>query len=327
MRKKVAIVGCGQLGSRHLQAIAKLGGPLRIQVVEPNSDNQRMSKKKLSEVLPENHCVEVEWLNDLKDLDHDSDLTIVSTTARGRAVILTKLAERGHRRFLIEKMVCQSQKEYQNILEVFDTWPIKGWVDCTRRYFPFYERIIPLMENEKNLIFNATGGNHGLGCNAIHLLDLYWRMIGLSKDLRLNGDYLSPSLLPNPRGTDLVEFAGTIVASTSEGSFASVSFHPGNAAPVLINITSDNYRIFVNEADEKALLARRENDWRWEEYEFQVIYSSNLTNRIASSIFKEDSCNLPTIQESFLLHDELFRIFNQHIKRVAGKIESLCPIT
>jgi predicted dehydrogenase len=327
MRKKVAIVGCGQLGSRHLQAIAKLGGPLKIQVVEPNSDNQRMSEMRLSEVLPEEHCVEVEWLNDLEDLDHESNLTIVSTTAGGRAEILTELAGRRHQRFLVEKMVCQSKEEYERLLAAFESRSVKGWVDCTRRYFPFYKRIMQLMENEKTIIFNATGGNHGLGCNAIHLLDLFWWMTGLSRELRLNGDYLSPTLLSNPRGDNLVEFSGTIVASTTKSSFASISFHPGNNSSVLVNITSDNYRVFVNEADEKALLARKENDWRWEEHEFQALYSSNLTTRIVRSIFEEDTCHLPTIQESFFLHEQLFRIFNQHIQRVTGSIGALCPIT
>ncbi len=323
----MAIVGCGQLGSRHLQAIAKLDGPIKIQIVEPNEDNRRMSQSRLSEVLPKNHSIEVEWLKSLEKLDHDPDLTIVSTKARERTAILEELTDKGHQRFLVEKMVCQSEEEYERLLVAFESRSVKGWVDCTRRYFPFYRRIVPLMENEKTLIFNAIGGNHGLGCNAIHFLDLFGWMSGLSRELRLNGKYLSPTLLSNPRGADLVEFAGTIIASTPEGSFASISFHPGNNAPVLINMTSENYRIFVNEAEEKALLARKENDWRWEEYEFQTIYSSNLTNRIASAIFEEDACILPTIQESALLHNELFRIFNQHIKRVTGKNESFCPIT
>jgi hypothetical protein len=152
-------------------------------------------------------------------------------------------------------------------------------------------------------------------------------MIRLSVNLRLNGDYLSPCLLPNPRGADFIEFAGTIIASTPGGSFASVSFHPGNNAPVLINITSDNYRIFVNEAGEKALLACKQNDWRWEEHEFQVINSSDLTSKLALSIIEEDSCKLPTLQESFLLHKQLFNIFTVHINRLTGKIEPLCPIT
>jgi hypothetical protein len=327
MAKKVIIIGCGQLGSRHLQSIAKIDEPLEIKVVEPNNDNQRIGAERLSEVLPQNNKINIEWLETLEKLNGGSDLTIVATTSRGRAEIITKLVDRGHKRFLIEKMVCQSKGEYESILEAFENQQAKGWVDCTRRYFPFYERIIPLMENEKNLIFNVTGGNHGLGSNAIHLLDLFWWIGGMSKNLKLNGDYLTPTLLPNRRGSDLIELAGTIIASTPEGSFASISFHHENDASILINMTSDNYRIFVNETNDKALIASKENNWQWEEHAFETVYSSNLTSKIALSIFETDSCNLPSLQESFLLHDELFRIFNHHIKRITGRDEGFCPIT
>jgi len=327
MSKSITIIGCGQLGSRHLQAIGKLDGPLRIQVVEPNENNQQIGHQRLSEVLSDKHSVEVEWFHDLDSLVGEPDLTIVATNSVGRSELLTRLAEMGHRRFLVEKVVCQSSEEYEKVLDAFSARQVKAWVDCGRRYFPFYEQIFRLMENEKIIFFHATGGNHGLGCNAIHFLDLYWRMVRLSKDIRLNGDYLTPSLLANRRGSDLVEFAGTIVASTPEGSFASVSFHPGNDSPVLVNITSENYRVAVDESKNKALLARKEKDWQWEEHEFQILYSSNLTTKIALSIIEQNTCSLPTIQESFVLHKELFRIFNQHVKHVTGNSISLCPIT
>lgn len=325
--RKITIVGCGQLGSRHLQAIAKIEGSLRIQIVEPNMSNQQIGLKRLSEALPENHNVKAEWVRNLDDLDQDSDLTIISTGATKRSEIITNLVEKGHQRFLIEKMVCQSTEEYEHILTLFQKHHVKGWVDCTRRYFPFYKRIIPLFENKNTFFFNVTAGNNGLGCNVIHLLDLFGWLTGSTKDIKLNGDYLMPYILPNKRGDDLVEFAGTIIASTPDGSFASVSFHPDNDAPVLINMTSDNYRIAVNESKEKAYFARNDNDWHWEEFEFQTLYTSNLTTKIALSIFEQDACNLPTIEESFWLHKELFRIFNQHIRHVTGKSVSLCPIT
>jgi hypothetical protein len=324
---RIAVVGCGQLGSRHLQSLVKLPHPIWIDVVEPSATNRRQAHNRMMAVLPRNHNIQIEWHEDQSTLNALPDLTIVATNSKGRAALLSALLDKGHKRFLIEKMVCQSKDEFEHLLEVFEARSAKGWVDCTRRYFPFYQRIIPLVENEEKLFFNATGGNHGLGSNAIHLLDLYWRMIRLSKDLRLNGDYLSPCLLPNPRGPDFTEFAGTIIATTTRGGFASISFHPENNAPVLINITSDNYRIFINEAGEKALLACQKNDWLWEEHEFQVLHSSNLTGHLAWSILEDDSCNLPTLQDSFLLHDELFRIFTAHFSRITGKIEPLCPIT
>jgi predicted dehydrogenase len=277
--------------------------------------------------MPRHNKVNIEWLDKLEQLDGESDLVIVATTSRGRTAIINKLAKMGHRRFLIEKMVCQSEKEYEELLGELERQHVKGWVDCGRRYFPFYKQIFTLMKHENNLILNVTGGNHGLGCNAIHFLDLYWWLSGMPPKIELDGQHLTPTLIANRRGPDLIEFSGTIIAATSKGGFASISFHPENDAPILVNITSENYRIFVDESSDKAFISGKENNWQWENYAFETLYSSNLTKEIALSIFEEDTCNLPTLEESFLLHSELFRIFNKHIKLITGKNEDLCPIT
>lgn len=183
------------------------------------------------------------------------------------------------------------------------------------------------MEKELPIIFSATGGNFGLGCNSIHLLDLFWRLTGLSKGINLNGNHLARHLLPNRRGADLVEFSGTILASTERGDLASVSFNAQNLAPVVLNIDSPSYRVFVDEGNAKAAIASKDNKWQWKDYDFRPLYSSDLTTKIAESIFETDDCYLPTLQESFVLHKELFRIFNEHVERVSGKIPVLCPIT
>lgn len=326
-QKKITIIGCGQMGSRHLQAIVRLNYPLKIQVVERNASNINLVKQSLREVLPKKHFIEVEWYKDIAEMDSLPDITIVATKAQGRSELLKRLVEMGHDRFLVEKMVCQSKDEYEDLLEVFENDHLKCWVNCVRPYFPFYERTIKLMQCDGQIMFNAMAGSLGLGTNAIHLLNLFLTIVGDSWDIQLKGDFLSPTLLPNKRGKDLVEFCGTIVAKTSNSSFASVNFHPENNASVVINIISQNWRVFVDEGTNKALLSSGESGWVWEEGDFKMLQSSELTTCIVNSILQEDECKLPSLQECYFLHKELFRIFNGHIKFVTGKDTVLCPIT
>lgn len=329
MHKHIAVIGCGQMGSRHLQAVAKQKRKLDIKVVEPLDKNQEIGEQRLREVLPEQHDISVAWFKDIKDL-HGSkaDLTIVATHSIGRPEVLKQLVKMGHKRFVIEKMVCQTQTEYEEILDIFEAEGVKAWVNCTRRYFPFYRLIIPLLQGEKSLIFDACGGNHGMGSNAIHLLDLFGCVSGASFDeISLDGSYLYPELAANRRSPECCEFAGTILARTSNGSFGTVSFHPCSEAPIVLRMTSENYLVFADEGKDRALLARKENSWRWDEYEFQVLYTSALTTGIANAIFEKDTCELPTLRDSYRLHSELFRIFNQHIQQVTGKLPTCCPIT
>lgn len=325
--RRIVIVGCGQMGSRHLQAIVKLGGQLNIQVVEHNPANQYLAQKRLQEVLTSGQPVEIKWYKDIAELDSRPDLTIVATKAAGRVNILKELAKMGHNRFLIEKMVCQSLEEYDNLLETFENLKIKAWVNCTRSYFPVYERAIELMKNDGELIFNAMAGNLGLGCNSIHLLNLFLTMTGDPQDVHLDGHSLFPALLPNKRGKKLVEFAGNITAETSNQSFATISFHRHNNSQVFINAMSKNWRLFVDEGNCKALLAAKKTDWQWEELEFKIRYSSELSTEIANSIMEEKNCKLPNIQDCYYIHKELFKIFNEHIKSISDEDVAVCPIT
>ena len=325
--RKIAIVGCGQMGSRHLQAIVKLGGQLNIQVVEHNPANQELAKKRLQEVLPSGQPVEIKWYKDIAELNGLPDLTVVATKAAGRVEILKELAKMGHSRFLIEKMVCQSVEEYDDLLETFENLKIKAWVNCTRPYFTVYEKAIEVMRNDGELVFNAMAGNLGLGCNAIHLLNLFLTITGDHQNVHIDGRSLFPALLPNKRGKLFVEFAGSIIATTSNQSFATISFHHQNNSPLIINAMSKNWRLFVDEENGKASLAAKKNDWQWEELEFKMRYSSELTTEVANSIMEEKNCKLPNIRDCYCIHKELFKIFNEHIKSIRDEDVVVCPIT
>ena len=325
--RRIAIVGCGQMGSRHLVAIIKLGGQLNIQVVERNPSNHVLAQKRLQEVLTSGQSVEIKWYKDIAELDGLPDLTIVATKAARRVEILRELAKMGHNRFLIEKIVCQSVEEYDDLLETFENLKIKAWVNCTQPYFPVYKKAIEVMRNDGELIFNAIAGNLGLGCNVIHLLNLFLTMTGDHRDIHIDGRSLFPALLPNKRGKPFVEFAGSIIATTSNQSFATISFHHRNNSPLLINAMSKNWRLFVDEGNGKALLSTKKNDWQWEELEFKMRYSSELTTEVANSIMEEEDCKLPEIKDCYFIHKELFKIFNEHIKSICNENVVLCPIT
>ena len=50
MEKRIILVGCGNIGSRHLQAIAKLPYGIKVDIVEPNDDAQNLAKSRLDEI-------------------------------------------------------------------------------------------------------------------------------------------------------------------------------------------------------------------------------------------------------------------------------------
>ena len=101
MTKKFTLVGCGNVGRRHLQALAKLPFDIDVKIVEQSKDAQDLAKTRLNEVQKKDTNNKFSWYESIKELDESGDLTIVATTAIDRVKILNALLEVGENKFLV----------------------------------------------------------------------------------------------------------------------------------------------------------------------------------------------------------------------------------
>src|SRR3989344_2708260 len=107
MKKKIALIGCGNIGSRHLQALVKLPFFVDIYIVEPNTNSQQVALHRLKEIRYDQKKYKIVWHENINELQGKYDLVIVATTSVGRVDIINKLLKTGNTKFLIEKIVCQ----------------------------------------------------------------------------------------------------------------------------------------------------------------------------------------------------------------------------
>ena len=323
-RKKIVLIGCGNIGSRHLQAAAKLPFPCTVQVVEPNETSQELAKSRLADVAYDRNAHDFHWHKSIQDLKGKSDLTIVATSAAGRGAVISDLVNSGHSRFLIEKMVCQSEAEYRSLLSTIEASEGKAWVNTPRRYYKSYLRIREHFHNQP-IHLSVVAGNEGLGSNAIHFLDLFSWFSGDYK-AKLGGDFLFDKLFPNKRGPDFLEFAGYITGASPNGSSLNISFFPFDEhIPLTVSIVSRDTHVVINETNAKIFNLAPKNHPLGED--FQNEFVSDTTTQIASDIISKDECLLASLEDSFVAHSELFRIFNAHIEKLTGEKKELCPIT
>ena len=319
MQKKITLVGCGNIGSRHLQALIKLQDKITINVVEPRTEAQKIAKSLIHKEKVKN-LPTINWFQNISQINQKSDLVIIATNSKGRFDLISQLLERGNNRFLIEKMVCQSKSEYTKLILKMKKNKAKSWINTPRRYFESYQKIKKLL-NSENLVLNADAGNLGLGSNAIHILDLFSWFTD-EYDITLNGDYLDNKILPNKRGNDFVEFSGTLIGESKRGAFLSITFHFSPNIPFTLMFTNENMKILVNETDSKIVLNTGQ-----EKLDFKTELVSDITDKITKDILEKDSCLLPKLENSFASHTELFRIFNKHLKKIQNYQPKLCPIT
>lgn len=313
------LVGCGNIGSRHLQALVKLPFETKIEVIEPNIDAQNIAKQRLNEIQYDKSSFSIVWNTTLID-STNYDLIILATPSKNRFELIKTLVESGNKRFLVEKMVCQSQEEYELILSQINSVNSKAWVNASRRYFDSYQKIKNLFSHDSQINLCVNAGNMGLGSNAIHFLDLFlW--ITQDNHFSLNGDFLDNRILDNKRGIEYKEFSGTIIGKSSNNSIITINFSQ-NENPLYVCIFGQTKSLIIDETNE-TLFDLKANT----KEKFKVEFQSTLTAKIVKDIFENDASLLPTLEESKNAHNELFRIFNNHIRKITGKEVEKCPIT
>ena len=323
MKKNVAIIGCGNIGSRHLQALVNVNIPLDIHVVEKNEKSIKTALSLLESISLNKETHKIFWYKSLSKFDHNCDLVIVSTRSPCRIDIISQLLKKGHKKFLIEKIVCQSSHEYKILLQQMQKFSAKAWVNTPRRYFHTYRKIKNQIKNSKFLSLLVFCENVGLGTNAIHYLDLFsW--FAADTSLKLEGGSLIPKIFPSKRGSKFKEFYGTITGSTKSGkNYLHISSLPSSRENMTVVISTESTQIIIDELNQKMKIITK----NVKNSKFLFEFTSSLTTQIVSDILKKDFCYLPSLQDSFLIHDEIFNIFNTHLKKQLKRDIDLCPIT
>ena len=249
MTKNIVLVGCGNIGSRHIQALTKLPFKITLHLVEPSLESQNLTKSRLDEISLDN-IDELVWHSSVEEPIPKSDLTIIATQSIGRADLIKNLLENGHSRFLIEKIVCQSTEEYNSLNSKFQEFDAKGWINTNRRYMEPYRQLKDSIKDESFYMY-ILAGDVGLGSNAYHFVDLFsW--FSNEENISINGDLLDKKIIFSKRGNNLLEFSGTLTCKNKKSS-SMISFLSSVNTPVILGFVTNENHIVINETEKKII--------------------------------------------------------------------------
>ena len=79
--KKIAIIGAGQLGSRHLQGACKSSIKVDIEVVDPSESAIEIARERFYEVDNRTNVINIKFFESIEQLSDTLDLVIVATTS------------------------------------------------------------------------------------------------------------------------------------------------------------------------------------------------------------------------------------------------------
>jgi hypothetical protein len=320
----IAIIGAGQLGSRHLQALAGLDAPASVFVVDPSEEALEVAASRFSEVS-KGFKGTVSFLKSIIEIPGPLDVCIVATSSKARkAVIEAILVHTAVKYLVLEKFLFTQMEDYGEVQRLLERHNVKCWVNCPRRMMTVYKEL--KKELKGNLHFIGTGNNWGLGCNGIHLLDLFAFLTGRN-DVALSDELIDEEILQSKR-PGYIEFTGTIRGSAGNNSFQITSF-PDDASPLQIHIHTPQVRYSIEEgARGKMWISRFENKWAWEEKEFTMPFQSQLTQIVVEDLIKKGSCNLTAYAESAELHKAYLQNLISFLrKKNNDNTINECPVT
>lgn len=319
-----AIIGAGELGSRHLQGLIKYDERQTIYVVDPSEDSLKKSKDRALEI---EHGHDIIFVNEVQALPLKLDLVIVATQANIRENIINKLLEKHEVRFLIlEKVLFQEIDAYERVSILVKRKEVKTWVNHPRRMYPLYQHIKSSLNSNAPLVFSLTGNNWFIGCNGLHFVDLL-AYLSDSSVAQIDFEWLDEEVISSKR-KGYVDFTGTVKGKFKNGSVFSITSFKGNTGPALLNISGELTRLLIMEGDTARLIdLAQTGGMPVTSLDFKTEYQSSLTTQLAKNLFETGSCDLPTYEEASEAHVPFIRELLKKYQQLTGNITTQCPIT
>jgi hypothetical protein len=303
--KQIAIIGVGQLGSRHLQALAKCDFNVDLHIVDPNRNSLDIAEKRFLE-LPKNKKINsTVYSRSINELPNHLDFVIIATNADVRFQVIKNLFKnRKTDNLLLEKVLFQSIKEYELANSLFEKKGVKVWVNCVRRSYSIYREVKKYFPPSKAMQFSANGNQWGIGSNAIHMIDLF-ALYTETTDYKLDFQYLDKQIFQNKR-QGFIEFSGTLTGVFSDSHSISLTSKLDNPVSLEISIRNNRFRLDINEIEKSAILTDQKIN-KITKLKFTPIYQSSLSQIIATEILEKGDCCLTPYKEAMNLHLPLIK--------------------
>lgn len=254
---KVAVIGLGRMGRRHVQVVRALG----MQVVGLCDQ---------AEQSIDTTCKEL----DLTDVQRFTDggamlravrpaAVVVATTAPSHCELVSEAARNGARYILCEKPLATSLRQARQMLDVCAASGAVLAVNHQMRFMAQYTEVKAVVESEQlgGLVsILVCGSNFGLAMNGSHYFEMFRYMTGTS--VRQVEAWLDEDRVPNPRGAQFEDRAGRVRATNDSGvsMYLDCSARAGHGLQVVYICRFG--QVFVDELSGFMRISRREDAYR-----------------------------------------------------------------
>lgn len=325
--QKILVIGCGELGSRHVQSLCKDGYSSlarEIHIVDNNDASINLTKQRVASVSSIFKYV-LFYSSSIDNLtEQDFDLVIIATSASNRLVIIKDiLSKLTFKHLLLEKVLFQNASELVEAKRLIHEKGINTFVNCPRRNFGHYKKIKEIISGQARIDIKVKGSNWGLACNSIHFIDL-WFFLAQPSNYNISTRDVQKKIFDSKRDS-FKEIYGKIYVSEGSSSLT-LECLAETTNSLSLEVKTEDYLFIIDEIASK-IVAFRNGDSFEEELLFEPKYQSDMTGFICDEMISSDSCMLTRFDESFKIHyhflEAMLEFFKEHFDNSLEK----SPIT
>lgn len=305
---RVAIVGCGQLGSRHGQALAKHPGVTQIALVDPRVESLELT---IARLRLAGFRGAIETLSRAEGLSGKFFLSIIATSSKERVVSLKATLESTNSdNILLEKLLAPGLSSLGDVAALVGGSGGTFWVNCPRPFYPHYQNMHKEIIFEKArhpVLYEVLGTNFGLASNSIHFLDHFYSLTARPIISTIFGR--ESELIPSKR-VGYKELLGSFRSRTEFGDelwVTSSRGEPHSALKVTIRCGVNTWEFDY----EHLLFHHRVRGETVSSGEFEIPLQSNLTNLSLGRLEEGQKPFWSDIETSLSLHSHIFEGINE----------------
>lgn len=310
MTKSICLIGAGQIGSRHLQALKGVKTPLSIVVIDQSKNSLKIAKERYESMNTSGDKHILCYQNQLPE-NSVFDIAIIATSSKPRADIIKELLKKNKIKYLIlEKILFQKKNDYIDIGKLLEKNGVKTWVNCSMRVMPFYSNLKGKFDGKK-ITYILHGNQSGMATDLIHHIDFVSFLTG-STDLDVDIRLLDKKLKDSKRNGYL-ETTGSLSVFFKNGSQLLIRCDNNGQSPKIIEIFDEEKRYVIFENENRALVSKAP-DWKIETVKLDLPYQSQLTTTVIENLLSSGGIALPTYEESARLHLQTFEPIRKYFK-------------
>ncbi len=291
--RNIAVAGCGELGTRHIQSFARIKD-LNIYAIDPNPKAQDLLVDRIGwKVFSE----KVKFSTNYSSLPKTIDLAVISTTSVHRyKAIKNLLSKTLPQRLILEKFLFSNEDEYYDAEKYFSELSTEVYVNCPRRYFLQYKEIKEILLKLNVSKISVRGKNWGLSCNIVHYLDLFSFFLNTEE---INYSEVEISNKYKSKRETFDEYYGRYECLIGNTPISIIDEPCHNDIEILIETNDGD--ILINES-------KCYSKFKSKDIEYQQLYQSEL-----SESYLSEKIELPTFNFSMKIHLEVLRAFKMKL--------------